>query len=67
MVAIQRGAGMVAPGFGLVSALLANVLTFRIFGPSYYEEHSWPKLGVLVTSGLACLISKFQSCYLKKY
>jgi len=56
MVAIHRGAGMLAPGFGLLSALLANVLTFRIFGPSYYEEHSWPKLGVLITSGLACLI-----------
>ena len=56
MFVIHRGAGMLAPAFGLLFALLANVLTFRIFGGSYYEEHSWPKFGVLVMSGLACLI-----------
>ncbi len=47
---------MLAPGFGLFFALLANVLTYRIFGHSYYEEHRWPKLGVLVLSGVACLV-----------
>ena len=56
MFAVHRGAGMLAPGFGLLFALLANVLTFRIFGTSYYEEHRWPKFGVLLMSGLACLI-----------
>ena len=47
---------MLAPGFGLLFALLANVVTFRIFGGSYYEEHKWPKFSVLIMSGLACLV-----------
>ena len=57
MIAVHRGAGMLAPGFGLLFALLANVLTFRIFGGSYYEEHNWPKVSVLVMAGLACLVA----------
>ena len=57
MIAIHRGAGMLAPLFGILFALIANVVTFRIFGGSYYEEHRWPKFGVLVMSGLACLIA----------
>ena len=56
MFAVHRGAGMLAPGFGLLFALMANVLTYRIFGGSYYEEHSWPKFGVLFMSGVACLV-----------
>ena len=57
MFAVHRGAGMLAPGFGLLFALMANVLTYRIFGGSYYEEHSWPKFGVLFMSGVACLVA----------
>src|ERR1044072_4485249 len=57
MFAIHRGAGMLAPGFGLLFAVMANVLTYRIFGGSYYEEHSWPKFGVLFMSGVACLVA----------
>jgi len=56
MIVVHRGAGMLAPGFGLLFALLINVLTFRIFGFSYYEDHKWPKLTVLVMAGLACLV-----------
>ena len=56
MVVIHRGLGILAPGFGLLFALLFNVLTFRIFGFSYYEDHRWPKLSVLVMAGLACLV-----------
>jgi hypothetical protein len=55
MFVIHRGAGMLAPGFGLLFALLMNILTFRIFGYSYYEEHQWPKFSVLVLAGIACL------------
>jgi hypothetical protein len=55
MFIVHRGAGMLAPGFGLMFALLMNVLTFRVFGGSYYEEHQWPKLSVLVLAGFACL------------
>ena len=55
MLMVHRGAGMLAPGFGLLFALMANVLTYRVFGGSYYEEHRWPKLAVLLVSGLACL------------
>lgn len=57
MFAVHRGAGMLAPGFGLLFALMANVLTYRIFGGSYYEDHSWPKFGVLFMSGVACLVA----------
>jgi hypothetical protein len=32
MFVIHRGAGMLAPGFGLLFAILANVLTYKIFG-----------------------------------
>ena len=47
---------MLAPGFGLFFALAANILTYKIFGDSYYEKHRWPKLGVLLMAGLACLV-----------
>ena len=47
---------MLAPGFGLLFAVLANVLTYKIFGDSYYERHRWPKLGVLLLAGVACLV-----------
>lgn len=46
---------MLAPAFGLLFALLMNVLTSRIFDGWYYQEHQWPKLTVLLLSGLACL------------
>lgn len=57
MIAVHRGVGMLAPGFGLLFALLVNVLTFKIAGFSYYEEHQWPKLSVLIMAGLACLVA----------
>jgi hypothetical protein len=50
------GLGMLAPGFGLVLALLANVLCYRLLGVVYYEKHSWPKLAVLLASGVVCLV-----------
>ena len=56
MLIVHRGGGAFAPLFGLFFAVLANVLTFKIFGGSYYEEHRWPKFSVLVLSGLACLV-----------
>ena len=56
MIMVHRGAGMLAPGFGLLFALFMNVLTFRVFGGEYYQEHRWPKLIVLVMSGIACLV-----------
>jgi hypothetical protein len=40
----------------LLFAILANVVTYKIFGGSYYEDHRWPKLSVLVLAGLACLL-----------
>jgi len=30
MIMVNRGAGMLAPGFGLLFALFMNVLTFRV-------------------------------------
>jgi len=57
MIMVHRGAGMFAPGFGLLFALFMNVLTFKVFGGEYYAEHRWPKLAVLVMSGIACLVA----------
>jgi hypothetical protein len=64
MIIVHRGAGALAPLFGLLFALMANILTYKIFGGSYYEEHRWPKIAVLVMSGLACLIT---GIWLKAY
>src|SRR5215467_11851688 len=57
MIIVHRGAGALAPLFGILFALAANVLTYKVFGGSYYEEHRWPKLAVLLGSGLACLLA----------
>ena len=57
MIFVGRGAGFLAPLFGIIFALMANVLTYKVFGGSYYEEHRWPKLAVLLLSGLACLVA----------
>jgi hypothetical protein len=57
MIIVHRGAGGLALVFGLFFAVLANVLTYKIFGGSYYDEHRWPKLTVLIMSGLACLVA----------
>lgn|SRR5574338_29516 len=57
MFIVHRGAGVLAPLFGIVFAVMANVLTYKIFGGSYYEEHRWPKLSVLLISGVACLVT----------
>jgi hypothetical protein len=64
MIIVHRGAGGLAPLFGLLFAVIANVLTYKVFGGSYYEEHRWPKLAVLLTSGLACLLT---GIWIKKY
>jgi hypothetical protein len=55
MLIPHSGLGILAPGFGLFLALLANVLCFRLMGVAYYEEHRWPKLAVLLVAGVACL------------
>ena len=57
MIIVHRGAGGLAVGFGLLTALLMNVLSYRLLGFNYYEEHMWPKMSVLIISGLACLVT----------
>ena len=57
MLIVHRGAGGLAVGFGILTALLVNVLSYRLLGFDYYEEHKWPKLSVLIISGLACLVT----------
>ena len=47
---------MLVPLFGILSALLMNIVTVNIFGDAYYQEHSWPKLSVLLLAGLLCLV-----------
>ncbi|HYX72578.1 MAG TPA: hypothetical protein VE732_07390 [Nitrososphaera sp.] len=53
---IHRGAGMLVPISGILSALFINIVTIKLFGDSYYEEHSWPKLSVLLLAGTLCLV-----------
>jgi putative Mn2+ efflux pump MntP len=55
MIVVHRGAGMMAPLFGILSALFMNIGTYRVLGIAYYEEHKWPKLAVLLLAGLGCL------------
>ncbi len=54
MIAVHRGAGMLAPLFGILSALLVNIATIKLFGDSYYQEHRWPKIAVLLFAGFCC-------------
>jgi uncharacterized membrane protein YhaH (DUF805 family) len=56
MIAVWRGAGMLVPVFGILSALLMNLVSIKLFGDFYYQEHAWPKLMVLFLAGLACLV-----------
>jgi hypothetical protein len=55
MIAVHRGAGMLVPLLGILSALFMNIFTIKAFGDDYYQEHHWPKLMVLVVSGAGCL------------
>lgn len=55
MVEVHRGAGMLAPISGILLALLMNVVTVKAFGDGYYQKHAWPKLAVLLLSGVTCL------------
>jgi hypothetical protein len=57
MIEVHRGAGGLVPLLGILSALLMNVVTVKVFGDSYYQEHRWPKLAVLLLAGAGCLVS----------
>ena len=56
MIVLYRGFGMLAPGFGILAALLMNVVSFRLLGVSYYEDYKWPKVCALILAGVACLM-----------
>jgi hypothetical protein len=56
MIEVHRGAGVLVPLFGILSALLMNIVTIKLFGDSYYQEHVWPKLSVLLLAGTLCLV-----------
>ena len=53
---VHRGAGMFVPIIGILSALFINIITIKLFGDSYYQEHHWPKLSVLLLAGTLCLV-----------
>lgn len=57
MIEVHRGAGMLVPLFGILMALLMNIFTIKLFGDHYYQENRWPKLAVLLLSGILCLVS----------
>lgn len=54
---------MLAPLSGVLLALLMNVVMVKAFGDGYYEKHAWPKLSVLLLSGVTCLAA---GLYLKR-
>jgi hypothetical protein len=55
MVIIHRGAGGLVPIYGILIALMMNIVTTKCFGDSYYQEHTWPKLATLLLAGISCL------------
>jgi hypothetical protein len=55
MIVVYRGAGALVILYGILSALFMNILTIKIFGDGYYQEHRWPKLAVLLIAGAGCL------------
>ena len=55
MIEVHRGAGMLVPIFGILAALIMNLVSTKLFSDTYYQEHSWPKLSVLLLAGLSCL------------
>jgi hypothetical protein len=55
MIEVHRGAGMLVPVIGILAALLMNIVTAKVFGHSYYQQHIWPKLTVLLVAGTGCL------------
>jgi hypothetical protein len=57
MIHVHRGAGMLVPLLGILAAVLMNVITVKFLGDAYYQEQRWPKLVVLLTAGLWCLIA----------
>jgi hypothetical protein len=57
MIEVHRGAGMLVPIFGILAALFMNIVTIKMFGDFYYQEHSWPKVMVLLLAGASCLVS----------
>jgi hypothetical protein len=59
MIEVHRGAGILVPLFGILSALLMNVTTIKLLDDSYYQDHKWPKLVVLLIAGLSCLVTGF--------
>jgi hypothetical protein len=56
MIEVHRGAGMLVPIIGILAALLMNIVTAKAFGHSYYQQHGWPKLTVLLLAGACCLV-----------
>jgi hypothetical protein len=57
MIMVHRGAGLLVILYGILSALLMNILTIKIFGDGYYQGHRWPKLMVLLLAGASCLVT----------
>jgi hypothetical protein len=56
MIEVHRGAGMLVPIIGILAALLMNIVTAKAFGHEYYQQHSWPKLTVLLLASAFCLV-----------
>jgi uncharacterized membrane protein YhaH (DUF805 family) len=57
MIVFHRGMGMMVPLFGILAALLMNIVTIKLFSDSYYQEQRWPKLLVLLLAALGCLVT----------
>jgi hypothetical protein len=52
----HRGKGIFILVFGVVAALLMNILSSKVFGGDYYRMNLWPKVGTLWLAALACFL-----------
>ncbi|MCA1592514.1 MAG: hypothetical protein LC754_07670 [Acidobacteria bacterium] len=56
MIEVHRGAGILVPTFGILSALFMHIVTIKLYGDSYYQEHRWPISSALLLAGILCLV-----------
>jgi hypothetical protein len=55
MIVIWRGAGGLVLIFGIVSALITNIVTSSVFKENnYFPDHSWAQAASLWITALAC-------------
>jgi hypothetical protein len=64
MFEIHRGKGALVMIFGIVAALLMNVVSAALYDNNYYADHTWPKVGTLLVGGVFCTAA---GAYMRKH